>query len=201
MKMMCYRCMQEAVENGVCKVCGSPMIQRSENSDLLPLGTPLDNGSIIVGDKLGSGGFGITYVAREAQLGVIALKEFVPRHMMMGREGLNIRIQADKQLMFQKSLKAFTSESKMLSQMQHPNIVKVWFALTENNTAYYGMEFLKGMHLGKYIDKYGTMDPKSAFMLLLPIMDALEYVHGLNVLHRDISPEPAISLRSKSLPH
>jgi len=190
MNLMCYRCMQNTVENGVCTVCGTPYITRSENNNLLPLGTTLDGGSIIVGDKLGNGGFGITYIARDRETGLIALKEFMPRHMIAGgREGLNVRILTDRREMYAKALASFQREAKMLSILRHPNIVKILFSFEENNTYYYGMELMQGEDLAHFVRRNGIMSPRDACQLLAPVMEALIFVHSKGVLHRDISPD------------
>ncbi|MBQ2954930.1 MAG: FHA domain-containing protein [Clostridia bacterium] len=192
MEKMCYRCLQETIKKGRCTACGAPEVSRSENdSELLPLGTLLDDGSIIVGDCLGRGGFGSTYIARDLKnKTLIALKEFAPRHMMLERQGLDIRIMPDKQQVYEKSLASFRRESKLLGKLNHPNIVRVYFDMDENNTAYYGMELLQGKDLRQWTDGRLPLQPQEAFDLLYPVMDALNYLHKeKNTLHRDISPD------------
>ena len=192
MKTMCYRCMKNTGVDGVCSVCGAPIrTQRDIGDDyLLPLGTRLDDGNIVIGDKLGRGGFGITYIALDnSQFGVIALKEFVPTYMIFGMRINNaIYIDEQKRDQYLKHMGFFRGEAITLSKLNHPNIVKVYFEFEENNTCYYGMELLKGMNLYEWINQNGTVSEADAFRLISPILDALEYIHSRNVLHRDISP-------------
>ncbi|MDO4484480.1 MAG: FHA domain-containing protein [Clostridia bacterium] len=193
MSEMCYRCMTETLENGTCTRCGKPRyVPEPSNADALPVGTRLDNGSPVVGAILGRGGFGITYVALDTEVNPpqkIALKEYMPRHMAT-RSGLNLQVDPAHQEEYEHSLRAFARESSVIDRLkEHPNIVKVFYSFRENNTAYYGMQFLEGMSLKEWIKKSGKpMSGKEACMLLNPIMDALAYTHKQGLLHRDISP-------------
>ncbi len=192
MSKLCYQCLLETMNNGRCTSCGARASDQSvTDSSLLPPGTLLDDGSIIVGMPLGRGGFGATYVARDLQHNqLIALKEFVPHHMMVGRQGLNIQVLPDKQGIYAKSLRDFSREARLLGQMSHPNIVKVYFDLPENNTIYYGMELLQGNDLRKWVQNRLPLSPEESYQLLAPIMEALLYVHNVQkTLHRDISPD------------
>ena len=60
----CYRCMQATVANGVCTKCGElESAGRNNGDNALQPGTQLAKGRVTVGKKLGSGGFGVTYIA------------------------------------------------------------------------------------------------------------------------------------------
>lgn len=191
MASFCYRCMQKTVQSGRCTSCGALEVKRSEGDvNLLPLGTKLDHGNVIIGDKLGAGGFGITYIARDAKYGLIALKEFMPRYMIVGkRKGIALAIDEEKRPMYEKCLSGFRREAKVLNDLRHPNIVRVLFEMEEQGTAYYGMELLQGCNLAQWLKNHGQLSPAEACRLLLPIMDALIHTHSRGVLHRDISPD------------
>lgn len=190
MKTLCYHCMREGMENGRCTLCGALENKKANEHDLaLPPGTRLDEGNIIVGEALGNGGFGITYLALDRHYGRIALKEFAPRYMLLGRNGRKMIVDSDKRESYEKCLRSFCRESRLLNKLRHPNIVHVRFELEENGTAYYGMELLEGETFAHYIRANGPMDAAEVCRMLLPIMDALIYVHHTRTLHRDISPD------------
>lgn len=191
MNKMCFFCFKRSVQHGRCTSCGriaSASSGRGANDALLP-GTQLDHGSIIVGEVLGHGGFGITYVAQDSTYGVIALKEFFPRSIAK-REGTCVTATGEEDASYERYMADFKREVKHLLNLQaHPNIIKVLFDISENNTFYYGMELLQGESLRALLNRKGRMDPGKAFQLLEPILDALIFAHNKKTLHRDIAPD------------
>lgn len=192
MNTMCYRCMRNTGVDGVCSICGGIIrTQRDIGDDyLLPLGTLLDEGNILIGEKLGRGGFGITYVALDtSEFGLIALKEFVPSHMIHSMRVNNaVYIDPEDTEQYKKHMAFFQAEARTLAKLNHPNIVKVYFEFEENNTCYYGMELLKGLTLHQWVRNRGAVPAQEAFKIIDPVLDALKYIHSQNVYHRDISP-------------
>lgn len=193
MNKMCYYCMRETVQNGRCTACGRRAFvpDGQVNQGVLPPGTLLDHGNIMVGETLGYGGFGNTYIARDRSgYGLIALKEFYPRSIAR-REGTKVVATSEEAEAYRRYMLDFKREVKHLLNLKgHPNIVKVYFDLTdENNTFYYGMELLQGESLRALIQRKKRMDPREAFELLEPIFDALSYAHARQTLHRDIAPD------------
>ena len=145
---------------------------------------------VIIEDVLGKGGFGITYRARTRRYGTIALKEFFPRSMIVGRKGDEVQVERDKIDLFLECKEEFLRETRILRSLSSPYIVRVLFVIEQNNTAYYGMELLEGEDLNDYMKKLGRqLYPEEAYVLLHPIIEALRYLHANKVLHRDISPD------------
>ncbi len=191
MAKMCYRCMMPTVEGGVCKKCGEPDIAAQGNGPkALPPGLQLNGGRITVGKKLGSGGFGITYIAFDHKLNRrVALKEFLPNYMA-DREGNNIVPKQGNNEAYLKAMNSFRKEARALYELRgHPNIVHVINTFRENNTAYYTMELLDGESLLALLKRRKKISGEEAYKLLFPIMDAIRYMHRQNILHRDISPD------------
>ena len=197
MQSLCYYCMTPTMAGNTCTVCGRPPAPFSKKTDagVLPPGTELDNGSVIVGAKIGRGGFGITYRALDKQSGKrVALKEFMPNHLVTRlADGKGIAVVAGSEDTYLSSRRSFMREANVLNELRkHPNIVKVLFTLEENNTVYYGMEFLEGDNIAVWArDHYPKkpMSAKEACSVMLPVMDALIFCHEKGVLHRDISPD------------
>lgn len=204
MNKMCYYCMQETVQNGRCTACGRrvSILNEQANQGVLPPGTLLDHGNIMVGELLGYGGFGNTYIARDrSEYGLIALKEFYPRSIAR-REGAKVVVTSEEAKAYGCYMSDFKREVKhLLNLRDHPNIVKVYFELTEeNNTFYYGMELLQGESLRALIQRKKRMDPREAFQLLKPVFDALSYAHARQTLHRDIAPDNIFLRRNANDP-
>ena len=156
----------------------------------LPKGYKLNNYEII--DKLGQGGFGITYRAREVTLNRdVVIKENLPKQLA-GRDEKTYQViprRADEQeeasLTYEKSLDHFLKEAQTLSKLNHTNIVKVNTAFRALGTAYYVMPYVSGTSL----NKASVPMPESEILpMLSDLLDALEYLHSKNLLHRDIKP-------------
>lgn len=197
--MMCYHCMTPTMAPVLnrCSNCGkgpAEYTQKDRELGVLPPGTELDKGNIVVGAKLGKGGFGITYIALDRESGErIALKELFPRHQIQrGPDGRSIQILSGYKEHFEKATRSFVREAKTIHALrQHPNVVHVKFMFKENGTAYYGMDMLEGKNLFGWMRDRGMqkMTARQACEVLNPIMDALAFCHRTGVLHRDISPD------------
>lgn len=189
----CNYCMTRTLKNGVCTQCGKTHILQTQSADMaLPPETILvDQKRFMIGEKLGHGGFGITYVGMDMETEErIAIKEFMPRHIVNARDGTALIVPTDRQAEYEKFLRSFHKEAHTIHLLKrHPAIVEVKYLLETNNTAYIVMEMLQGMDLGKFLNFTGRLSAKQAFELLTPIMKALIFTHASGVLHRDISPD------------
>ena len=188
---ICYGCFTEKEPGQRCPCCGFD--EKEEQPYLaLPLGTIL-NGRYLVGKVLGIGGFGITYLGYDLTLEIkVAIKEYMPsalatRHADRYSVALTGRVEED----YKYGMERFLEEAKILAKLQStPNIVSVQNYFKENGTAYFVMEYIDGMSLKAYLEKSGGKIPYSqALAFLQPIMAALIQVHGMHLLHRDISPD------------
>lgn len=111
--------------------------------------------------------------------------------MVLGeRNGMSLVVMGGMEEPYDHALRSFIREAVILNELKnHPNIVKVFFYCEENDTAYYGMELLKGQSLRNRLRDGATpITALEAFKMVMPIMDALQFTHDNNVLHRDISP-------------
>ena len=189
---MCSYCMTRSLRNGVCTQCGkTPAIPQAADI-ALPPGTILtDEKRFMIGEKLGHGGFGITYVGMDMETeDRVAIKEFMPKHIVNDRNGTILVVPPDRQSEYEKFLRSFHKEAHTIHLLKrHPAIVEVNYLLETNNTAYLVMEMLQGMDLNKFLRSVGKLSTKQAFELLTPIINALIFTHGNGVLHRDISPD------------
>ena len=144
----CYDCMGR-MESGqtVCPVCGHDNSCHQNPESALPEGTML-SGKYLVGEVLGQGGFGITYLGFTTSLDVkVAIKEYFPYGIGV-RTPNSIRVTAvsyqGKAESFRSGCDEFQAEAKRLAAIESPNIVKVRDNFCENGTAYIVMSFLDG---------------------------------------------------------
>ncbi len=196
----CYYCLHEdAVQGSRCRYCGRPP-SFEVPLGLLPHGAIL-NGRYLVGEYLGIGGYGITYRAYDIpERHPVAIKEYRPRDFCERSEnGYSIVVKKPEE--FRYGFTHFQAEATILNSLQHiPEVVRYFRYFTENNTAYYSMEYLEGDTLQTYLKKRrDTLSFSDAFRLLVPVMLALDRVHAAGTLHRDISPDNIFICKDKTV--
>lgn len=168
----------------------------------------LSKGKILKGGKyaycidsvLGQGGYGFTYkVSFKTKIGNIpvtlyfAVKElFVKGHCYRGADGLSMEYSEASAPEVKESLRDFITEGNRLAQFckHDTHIVNVNEVFEANNTAYYVMEYLEEGDLRKKVlDNRGALPEAQALSYVLPVAEAVSYLHGEHMLHMDIKPE------------
>lgn len=156
----------------------------------LPVGYQL--GEYVIEAVLGHGGFGITYRARDTQLGAeVAIKEYFPQVYATRSERSTIvpRPGADLEN-YRWGLGEFLKEAQVLAKFKHPHIVRVLRFLEANGTAYTIMEYEQGETLASWLDKHsGRLDEPTLLRIFLPTLNGLQAVHDAGLLHLDIKPD------------
>jgi serine/threonine protein kinase len=140
---------------------------------------------------LGQGGFGITYRARDVQLGrEVAIKEYLPSALAIRQDGATVLPRTTKMADdFGWGRDRFVTEGRTLASLHRATaIVHVFDYLEANGTAYIVMELLSGGTLEDRIAKNGKLSSEEVDRILWPLLDGLEQVHNAGFLHRDIKP-------------
>jgi hypothetical protein len=169
------------------------MERRGSYGDELPPGAELCAGQYVIERYLNSGGFGVTYLARDSLGRSVVIKECFPSAMCC-RSGQTVRLRSSgSEDEFAAILELFEKEARALAALQHPYIVGVHQFFRDNNTAYMAMDFVDGKTLLDIIENDpGRLGPEDVNKLLTRILEALSYIHGHDILHRDISPDNII---------
>ncbi|MSP76287.1 MAG: hypothetical protein EXR12_09140 [Rhodospirillaceae bacterium] len=151
---------------------------------------------------LGQGGFGITYLARDIQLGrEVAIKEYLPISLAIRQDGNTVLPRSTKVAEdFTWGRDRFVAEGRTLATLHRaPGIVRVFDFLEINGTAYIVMEMLHGETLEARLKKQGALDAAALDLVVWTLLGGLEEVHNAGFLHRDIKPAN-ILLDSKGSP-
>ncbi|MBC7575007.1 MAG: serine/threonine protein kinase, partial [Herminiimonas sp.] len=160
----------------------------SENC--LPVGTRV--AEFEVTGIVGEGGFGIVYLAFDHSLQrVVALKEYMPG-VMAGRGADQIVLVRSKrhQEAFDTGLRSFINEARLLAQFDHPALIKIHRFWEQNNTGYMAMRYYEGQTLKRILQDHPERVNQAWLKVILQsILEALEALYRVKVLHRDISPE------------
>jgi serine/threonine protein kinase len=139
---------------------------------------------------LGEGGFGITYLAEDTQLGMkVVIKEYFPNEFAMRTGDSTITAKSTSKGDFTKGMQRFKEEAQTLAKFNHPSIVKILGYFEANDTAYFVMEYEKGIDLAHHIKVHGTpFSQEEILTIIMPILEGLKEVHRHHFLHRDIKP-------------
>jgi serine/threonine protein kinase len=140
---------------------------------------------------LGQGGFGITYRARDGQLGrEVAIKEYLPSALAVRQGDTTVRPRSTRMSDdFTWGRDRFVSEGQTLATLHRaPAIVRVFDFLEAHGTAYIVMELLSGETLEGRLKRDRILGPADVDKILWPLLDGLEQVHAAGFLHRDINP-------------
>ena len=189
----CFTCFGEYEEEfQICPHCGSIENNKPKEPIHLVPGTVL-SGRYVLGQAVGSGGFGIVYSAWDLKLEtVVAVKEFFVSRLVTRAEGLkNLIITKKSQEEFEYRKERFLAEARNMARFgSHRSIPNVFEFFEENNTAYIVMELLKGVALNDYLNQEGgTIDIDFALMIANEVGNALKSMHELNIIHRDVAPD------------
>jgi serine/threonine protein kinase len=140
---------------------------------------------------LGHGGFGITYLAHDTQLGRdVAVKEYLPAALAVRQDGSSVLPRSTEVADdFGWGRRRFIEEGRTLASLHEaPSIVKVFDFLEDNGTAYIVMELLRGHTLDDRVTAGGPLSPPVLLAMLQPLLAGLQKVHDAGFLHRDIKP-------------
>ena len=80
----------------------------------------------------------------------------------------------------------FSREASLSISLTHPNIVEVYNVGSVRTVHYMAMEFLQGEDLHQKVKRKGEIAPNEIIKWAIDISDALDYIHRLKLIHRDI---------------
>ena len=125
--------------------------------------------------QIGSGGFGSVFKYHNECLDMdFAVKVYSP-----------IFVSSDEQ---KNGERRFFREAKMLFQLNHTNIVKIYDAGRMAEGPFIRMEYIEGYDLIGLQKKYGALSFENSLKVIRPILNGLEYAHGKGIIHRDLKP-------------
>jgi serine/threonine-protein kinase len=175
---MCPECEASYSSGTYCLADGVALVRLTVADPLV--GRELDGRFTII-EKLGYGGMGAVYRARQASVDrEVAIKVIHPNLL------------ADAAV-----IKRFLREARLASKLNHPNAVSVLdFGQTAEGMFYLVMELLTGRTLDQVIEEDGLFDARRVVKIGTQICDALEAAHAISIVHRDLKPENVMILDS-----
>jgi serine/threonine protein kinase len=145
--------------------------------------------------KVAAGGFGLVYLALDAEGQQVAVKEYLPSSLATRAPGALLpQVQPEKLSLYRLGLKSFFEEGRSLAQISHPSVVSVLNFFRENETVYMVMNYLEGAALQDFIVTARDLKQSKVFRestirsLFDEILRGLRIVHQHKMLHLDIKP-------------
>ena len=133
------------------------------------LGTTLLHYQIV--EKLGEGGMGVVYKARDTHLDRFVALKVLPHDRVANEE----------------RKRRFIQEAKAASALNHPNIVTIYDIATDRDVTFIAMEFIPGKALSDAIPRQGLPLPQ-VLNYAAQIADGLAKAHQAGIIHRDLKP-------------
>ena len=133
---------------------------------------------------LGEGGMGTVYLAEHVKLGrKVAIKVLLPH--LVKNELVRSR---------------FVNEAKLMSALQHPNIVTLFDYVEDENGMSLIMELVDGKPLDEYIqDVTGPIQEKEAIQIMEQALEGFSYAHKQGLIHRDIKPSNLVRTQTNEI--
>lgn len=145
--------------------------------------------------KVAAGGFGVVYLALDAENQQVAIKEYLPSSLATRAPGeLLPQVHAEKLSLYRLGLKSFFEEGRSLAQISHPSVVSVMNFFRQNETVYMVMNYLEGASLQDFIVTARDLKQAKVFRestirsLFEEVLRGLRIVHQHKMLHLDIKP-------------
>jgi serine/threonine-protein kinase len=130
-------------------------------------------GRYLLEQRLGEGGMGAVYRARDLELGrMIALKTIRPE------------LSSDESL-----LKRFKQELLLSRQITHRNVIRIFDFITDGEMRYITMELVEGEDLRRLLDRRGRLPIAETVGIVKQVAAGLQAAHLEGIVHRDLKPQ------------
>ncbi|MCC7518987.1 MAG: protein kinase [Verrucomicrobiae bacterium] len=130
--------------------------------------------------RLGQGGMGVVYLAR---------------HVTLERE-VAIKFLAGQLSNNQDYVDRFLREARSAARLNHPNIISVYDAGSQDDVYYFVMEYVEGQDFSRLLKQVKQFPELEAIGHVRKAADAMAYAHQEGIIHRDLKPENLILTRS-----
>jgi tetratricopeptide (TPR) repeat protein/predicted Ser/Thr protein kinase len=129
-------------------------------------------GDFVLEKKLGQGGMGEVYKARQISLDRVVAVKILPRSLA-AQENF---------------IERFQREAKAAANLIHPNVIQIYSIGVEAGTPYFAMEYVEGEDLQMRMKRAGRLSFEESVEIVAGVANALACAYEKGIVHRDIKP-------------
>ncbi len=129
--------------------------------------------------RLGEGGMGVVYRAKDTRLGRTVALKVLPEHLAASED----------------HLRRFEREARAASAINHPGIATLYDFDREGDTTFLSMEYVEGKTLREVLEGPSLSMPR-LLDCVIQVAEALSAAHQKGIIHRDLKPENVMSADS-----
>ncbi len=149
-----------------------PVDLDDEAVDTNDVGDPKRIGKYDILRKLGQGGMGAVFLARDAALRRDVALKVLPKD------------KAENPIL----VRRFQAEAQAAAKLRHDNIVAVFDSDTADGYCYIAMEYVDGKDLHEMVSRRGPVPVRRSIEIIKQVAMALQHAYEHNIVHRDIKP-------------
>lgn len=170
---VCKACMRSAPDEAeFCPECGDELVSIRRVPDMYLEETV--GGKYRIVEKVGQGGMGVVYLARNDELGQKVAVKFLSK-----------KFADDDNLVLR-----FLNEAKSYCRVNHPNAVTLLdYGQHDDGALYIITEFVEGKNVTETLKDKGPLSAETVLDLGIQIAEVLSAAHGQGVIHRDLKPD------------
>jgi len=132
--------------------------------------------------KIGSGAYGTVYKVMHRDLNQLRAMKVISKQYVLSQDG-------DQ---------SFLKEIEVLSNLDHPNILKIYEYFVDENKYYILMELCEGGELYEKIIEFQYFSEHDAAKIMKKLFSCIFYLHSKGIVHRDLKPENILLEKEKN---
>ncbi|CDO96465.1 unnamed protein product [Kluyveromyces dobzhanskii CBS 2104] len=135
---------------------------------------------------LGEGAYGKVLLVKDTVTSKLyAMKQLKKAEILIAEDSL----ETETTTTVEKRIERTFAERTILSQLEHPNIVKLFYSFHDNHKLYLVLQFIPGGELFYHLKEQGTLDEDTVAFYSAELSCALKFLHSKGVVYRDLKPE------------